>query len=265
MVYYVEGEGKSCQAAAQRLLVDASTVCRTVVLFNSNGEVNKRKYPPNSGTAKLSDIDKIIILETIAERPSIYPREIRDMLMNETGTQVDVSTIWRFLHASNITRQKMVLIAKQRDDYLRAAYTLDMQVFQGRPDMLIFVDETGADRRHCLRRFGYGVRGRPPATRQLLIRGQRVNAIAAMSTSGILDCYTTTTSVNGDDFIYFVRNILLPHLHPFDGVSSHSVVVMDNASIHHVNEVAQLIESTGALLYFLPPYCPDLNPIEEAF
>ena len=40
MVYYVEGEGKFCQAAAQRLLVDASTVCRTVALFNSDGEVN---------------------------------------------------------------------------------------------------------------------------------------------------------------------------------------------------------------------------------
>ena len=52
------------------------------------------------------------------------------MLMNETGTQVDVSTIWRFLQASNITRQTTVLIAKQRDDYLRAAYTLDMQIFQ---------------------------------------------------------------------------------------------------------------------------------------
>ena len=55
---------------------------------------------------------------------------------------------------------------------MRAAYTQDKQIFQGG---IIFVDETGADRRHCLRRFWYGVRDRPPATRQLLIRGQRVN------------------------------------------------------------------------------------------
>ena len=57
----------------------------------------------------------------------------------------------------------------------------------------------------------------------------------------------------------------LSHLHSFDGVSPHSVIVMNNASIHNVNEVAQLIESAGAPLYFLPPYCPDLSPIEEAF
>uniref|UniRef100_A0A1X7UKH8 Tc1-like transposase DDE domain-containing protein n=1 Tax=Amphimedon queenslandica TaxID=400682 RepID=A0A1X7UKH8_AMPQE len=40
---------------------------------------------------------------------------------------------------------------------------------------------------------------------------------------------------------------------------------MDNASIHHVDEVIDKIESTGAIVQFLPPYSPDLNPIEEAF
>ena len=140
-----------------------------------------------------------------------------------------------------------------------------MQIFNGHPEMLIFVDETGADRRNCLRRFGYSIRGKPPVSKKLLVRGQRVNAIAAISTSGVLDCHSVTSSVDGDRFIYFVQNILLPHLQPFDGVNPHSVVVMDNASIHHVHGVAPLIESTGALLYYLPPYCPDLNPIEEAF
>ncbi len=190
-------------------------MCRTVALFNDTGTVDKRKHPPNSGTAVLTDIDKLIIIETISERPDIYLREITEVLVNETGTHVDVSTIWRFLHSSNITRQKMVL--------------------------------------------------KPPVSKKLLVRGQRVNAIAAISTSGVLDCHSVTSSVDGDRFIYFVQNILLPHLQPFDGVNPHSVVVMDNASIHHVHGVAPLIESTGALLYYLPPYCPDLNPIEEAF
>ena len=44
-----------------------------------------------------------------------------------------------------------------------------------------------------------------------------------------------------------------------------SVVIIDNASIHHVDSVVQLIQNTGALIQFLPPYSPDLNPIEEAF
>ena len=49
-------------------------------------------------------------------------REIRDTLISETVTEVDVSTIWKFLQTSNITGQKMVLVAKQISDFLRAEY-----------------------------------------------------------------------------------------------------------------------------------------------
>ena len=153
----------------------------------------------------------------------------------------------------------------QRSDLLQAEYLLDMQVFHGHPKMLVFVDETGADRRNCLRRFEYSLRGKPAVSKKLLVRGQRVLAIAAMSTEGILDCYTVTGSVNGSQFSDFVQQALLPQLLPFNGVNARSVVILDNASIHHVDGVVDLIESTGALVFFLPPYSPDLNAIEEAF
>ena len=52
---------------------------------------------------------------------------------------------------------------------------------------------------------------------------------------------------------------------PFDGINPNSVVIMDNASIHHVDEVVDTIQSVGTLVRFLPPYCPDLNPCEEVF
>ena len=140
-----------------------------------------------------------------------------------------------------------------------------MQVFHDHPEMLVFVDETGADRRNCLRRFGYSLRDRPAVSKKLLVRGQRVSAIASLSTDGILDCVTYTGSVTGDKFKHFIRHSLLPQLQPFDGVNHRSIVVLDNAAIHHAAGVVDLIESTGALVQFLPPYSPDLNPIEEAF
>ena len=54
---------------------------------------------------------------------------------------------------------------------------------------------------------------------------------------------------------------------PYNGVNPHSdsVVVLDNCSIHHVEEITTIIEDVGALIHFLPPYSPDLNPIEETF
>ena len=54
-------------------------------------------------------------------------------------------------------------------------------------------------------------------------------------------------------------------LNPFNGVNQHSVVIMDHASIHHVDTVQDLIERAGARLIFLPPYLPDLNPVEGVF
>lgn len=52
---------------------------------------------------------------------------------------------------------------------------------------------------------------------------------------------------------------------PFNGINPNSVVVLDNCAIHHVPELPELIKSVGALVKFLPPYSPDLMPIELAF
>ena len=72
-------------------------------------------------------------------------------------------------------------------------------------------------------------------------------------------------TVNDDKFCDFVQRCLVPILQPFNGMNDRSIVVMDNASIHHVNRVVATIQETGALVRFLSPYSPDLNPIEEVF
>ena len=54
-------------------------------------------------------------------------------------------------------------------------------------------------------------------------------------------------------------------MHPFDGTATKSIAVLDNCSIHHVSEVKREFKDAGILLLFLPPYSPDLNPIEQMF
>ena len=131
--------------------------------------------------------------------------------------------------------------------------------------MFIFLDETGSDRRNALRKYGYSFRGMPAVSHKLLIRGQHLSTIACISMEGILEYKTVQTSVDGDTFYEFVSVQLLPLLMPFNGINPHSVVVMDNASMHHVEGISGLITEAGALLIYLPPYSPDFNPIEEAF
>ena len=133
------------------------------------------------------------------------------------------------------------------------------------PSVLIFLDETGCDRRNILRRRAYSFRGKPAVSHKLLVRGRHLNAIAFLSSSGIIDCRIKDGPVDGDQFYLCMQRYLLPHLMPFDGKNPHSVVIMDNVSIHYVDEVVQMIQGVGATIIFLPPYSPDYNPIEEAF
>jgi transposase len=85
-----------------------------------------------------------------------------------------------------------------------------------------------------------------------------------MALDGIVDVHITSGGVNGDVFCEFIEN-LLPQLLPFNGSNGRSVVVMDNASIHHTERATALIEEIGAIPIFLPPYSPDVMPIEECF
>jgi len=82
-----------------------------------------------------------------------------------------------------------------------------------------------------------------------------------MTTNVLEDVFITTGSVDGDKFEHFICKYVLPILLPFDGYNPCSVVVMDNASIRHI-ERAYIITGIGARLLFLPPYSPDLMPLE---
>ena len=134
----------------------------------------------------------------------------------------------------------MTLIARQRDDDLRMLFAMDVSLYD--PEMLIFIDETGADRRNLLQRRGYSIRGQPAKSHKLLCRGQHISAIAAMSAKGILDCKIVHESVTGDTFYDFVLSNLIAHLQPFDGNNTHSVVILDNASIHHTGPAVDAID-----------------------
>ncbi len=87
-----------------------------------------------------------------------------------------------------------------------------------------------------------------------------------MSHIVLLETVSETPSVYlHEHVISSKRGYYVPQLLPFNGTNPKSVVVMDNASIHHVDQVVTLIEDVGAIPIFLPPYSPDVMPIEECF
>jgi Transposase and inactivated derivatives len=83
--------------------------------------------------------------------------------------------------------------------------------------------------------------------------------LGAMSTRGMIATMTIEEATDADIFLAFLDHCLCPNLRPGD------VVVLDNLSAHKVNGVRERIEAAGAELLYLPPYSPDLNPIEKAW
>ncbi len=83
--------------------------------------------------------------------------------------------------------------------------------------------------------------------------------LGAMSLKGMVAAMTIEEATDGDIFLAFIQQVLSPALKPGD------VVVMDNLSSHKAAAVRASIEKTGAELLYLPPYSPDMNPIEKAW
>ena len=152
--------------------------------------MHKKKCLPNAGTTKVTDLGKLIVLEVVISKPGIYLKEVREELRQTTGTEINESTICRFLKDSRFTRQKLKLAGQQRSDLLRLQYSLDMSVSQCHRKFFIFVDEMGSDRRDRMCTFAYNLKGRPPVLEKVLFRGEHVSAIAAMTCDRILDFHT---------------------------------------------------------------------------
>jgi transposase len=83
--------------------------------------------------------------------------------------------------------------------------------------------------------------------------------LGAVRLDGVVDVSTLECAIDGDSFLIYLRQIIAPALQPGD------VFVMDNLAAHKVGGVRQAIEAAGARLLYLPPYSPDLNPIEKCW
>lgn len=134
---------------AVNLNVDPSTVWRTVQRFREQGTVEATR---NSGQHKLSDTDKFCIMELLVERPECYLKEVCHHLDWYN------CTICRFLQRSHFSRKTLLNVARQRSEEMCEQFKSDCSYYQ--PDMLVFVDETGCDKRSAKRKFGYALRGK---------------------------------------------------------------------------------------------------------
>lgn len=145
----------------------------------------------------------------------------------------------------------------ERDEFLRAAWRL---MVAGEVDAarLVFVDEMGTNVSlsplYAWSRKGERAFGSAPRN-----WGKNVTLLASVTRRGLGPCLAVEGATTREVFEAYLERVLAPTLRPG------RMVVMDNLSAHKGGRVKEIIEGRGCELAYLPPYSPDLNPIEQAF
>lgn len=158
--------------------------------------------------------------------------------------------------ALRVDPKKKSVRAQERHDATRAAWRERTRGVD--PRRFVWIDETGSHlgmtRRHSRAPRGQRAYGTAPNS-----RGKNRTLITSLTLAGFGPGLLLDEALTYDTFEGYVMHRLAPTLKP------NQIVVADNLKVHYSPRARAAIEATGAHLWFLPPYSPDLNPIEEAF
>jgi len=155
---------------------------------------------------------------------------------------------------------KKSLVAGERDRPDVARRRAQWIKYQNRiePQRLVFIDETWTKTNMAPLR-GWAPRGQRFVAKVPHRRWKTMTFLAALRHDRIEAPWLLEGPIDGESFRTYVERILAPTLRQGD------IVIMDNLGSHKGKAVRELIRSTGAKLFFLPKYSPDLNPIEQVF
>jgi transposase len=148
------------------------------------------------------------------------------------------------------------MASSERDKQRRSAFREYVRTIIS--ERFVFVDEcsTNISLAPIYARAPRGERARGKAPKNW---GKNISLLCAIDSEGVKSSMSVEGAVDSKAFESYIEHFLAPML------KRGQIVVMDNLSSHKSKRVERLIEQTGATLLFLPPYSPDMNPIEEAF
>lgn len=199
-------------------------------------------------------------------KPDLYLDELVSWYEEITGLSLSVRTMCRYILRLGLSRQRISVIAHERNDELRAQHVHFCSQFTR--NMFIFIDESSCDDRTSVRRFGYfpiGHTQEGPRVRGNFVRRNRKTVVAGVDENGIVGSQVFDGSCTTELFNEAFEQEILPHLGSFADEEDRSIVVMDNCRIHDSDTLINMIRGKGAIIHYLPPYSPDFNPIETCF
>ena len=249
-------EGETTRVVAGRFGVSVSSVVKWHQRYRATGSI----IPDKIGGHRKSILEphRDFIIDQITRTPHLTLHGLKDILATQ-GVKVSHNAVWHFLRREGLSFKKTLFgIEQVRADVARRRKRWKGFMGQLDPQHLVFIDETWIKTNMAPLR-GWGKKGK--RLRGFAPHGHwnTMTFIAALRSDGLTAPCVFDGPINGESFQAYVDQILLPTLKHGD------IVVMDNLSSHKSKLVRDAIKSAGARLWFLPPYSPDLNPIEQTF
>ena len=235
-------EGHTLEETSKTFKVAVSTIRKWEKQLKEKGDL-KPKVPVR-GSKKIEP-DKLRAY--VAEHPDAYQTEIAKEF------NCCQSAVQKALKRLKITRKKATTYEEQSYDKV-AEYKYEIADIP--PENIAYVDETGIDC-YLYREYGYGPRGQLVRDRIKGRKYKRTSIVAAQMGNEIIAPCQYTGTMNHELFENWFQEHLLPAL------PKGTVIVMDNASFHRKEQLYCFAQKSGCYLIFLPPYSPELNPIEH--
>ena len=162
--------------------------------------------------------------------------------------------------ATQTDLEKKVLKASEqdRDDVALRRAEWQVQQFGLDPDRLVFLDETWV-KTNMTRPRGRSLIGTRVVEKVPHGHWKTTTFLAALRCTGLTAPLVVDGAINGAIFLAYIKQQLVFTLHPGD------IVILDNLASHKIAGVREAIQAVGAEVWYLPPYSPDFNPIEQAF
>ena len=254
VIDFVEGGG-SRRGAAEHVGVSVSSAIRWMQRFREDGTCEPM---PRSGSTSPLEKHSRQILALIGAQPDLTLDEIVSAL-HKRRIPGSRSALSRFFARHGITTKKSLRAAeRKRADVARARRRWIREQGFLDPAHLVFIDETAVST-NMVRLNGWNRRGERLVSDAPMGHWETVTFIAGLRNTGIVAPMLIKGAMNGEAFLAYIKQCLVPTLKRKD------IVVADNVPFHKVAGVEEAIQLAGASLRYLPQYSPDLNPIELLF
>jgi transposase len=257
--------GSSCSEIATRLILSYTSVKRFIREYEQCGSIN----PPCDGHRRRGGLIPQEHMGYLLEHlelfaPDLYLDEMSELLYDMYEVRYKPGLIRAHLMRHGINRRVLRRRSVYRNE--REIANFEREVCDKfLAHQLICCDESRKDPLSLYRPLGWGRRGTRTERRVGFTRATSgYSVFAVLALNGVVGFdICRSAGISKEVFIEQVRRELLPNLQQYP--LARSVVIMDNAAVHCSPEIRAMIESTGAILILLPPYCPEFNPIEEVF